>query len=403
MHRRDGWFPVALVLCVAAFGCGRRSPAGPPGSGQPGQPALEVLVSLPTVKEVNDYEDFTGRTEAVASVEVRARVTGYLDKVLFKEGSSVKEGERLFEIDPRTYGADLKRTEAVLQQAEAHVKRLQLDYHRAAGLLPTRAISQEDFDKIAGDRDEAAAAVRIAEAARDLAKLNLDFTKVTAPLSGRISRQLVDPGNMVKADETALTTIVSQDPVYAYFDSDERTTLRVRRLIRAGKMKSSRETEMPVLVGLVDEVDADGAPQFPHTGTIDFVDNRVDAMTGTLRLRGVVPNPDNLLSPGLFVRVRVPIGEPHPAVLVPEQALGSDQGQKFVYVVNDQSEAEYRRVTVGLLQGSLRVIDDGLKAGERVVVSGLQRVRPGVKVQAKPAAEADKADKGAPAKSDKKP
>lgn len=336
-------------------------------------------MTVPVVREITDYEEYSGRIEAVASVEVRARVTGYLDKVLFKEGTEVKQGDPLFEIDPRSYLADLKRTEAIVLQSEAHLQRLQLDYNRAAALLPARAISQEEFDKIVGDRNEAAAAVRLAEAARDLAQLNLGFTKVLAPITGRISRQLIDPGNMVKADETPLTTIVAWDPIYAYFDVDERTILRVRRLIRAGKMKSAREAAAPVHLGLLDE------NGFPHTGTINFIDNRVDAMTGTLRLRGIFENSERLLSPGLFVRVRVPIGKSRSAILISEQTLGTDQGHKFVYVVNGENKVEPRRVQVGALQNGLRVIEEGLAKGERVIFSGLQRVRPGVEVKPKQA------------------
>jgi RND family efflux transporter MFP subunit len=215
----------------------------------------------------------------------------------------------------------------------------------------------------------------MAKAARDLAHQNWEWTVVTAPTGGRIGRQLIDPGNMVQADVTPLTTIVSLDPMYVFFDVDERTTLRVRRLIRSGKMKSSQEANLPVFAGLVDE------EGFPHEGTIDFVDNRTDPMAGTLRIRGKFPNADRIFSPGMFVRVRTPIGKPHEAVLIPEQALGTDQGQSFVYVVNNNKkgdfEVEYRPVKLGLLQGDMRVIeDDGLKAGETVVLKGLQRIKP---------------------------
>jgi RND family efflux transporter MFP subunit len=363
---------LGALTCAAISGCGRRQPALAPTR------TPEVVVSQPVVKTVTDYEDFSGRTQAVASVEVRARVSGYLDKVLFKEGYEVKQGDPLFEIDPRTYEAELKRAEANVRQSIDHLKRLQLDFKRAAELLPTHAISQEEYDLMAGNRDEGEAAVKVAEAARDLARLNVEFTKVTAPLSGRISRQLIDPGNMVKADETALTTIVALDPIYAYFDVDERTTLRVRRLIRAGKVTSSREAAMPVLLSLLDEDD------FPHAGTINFVDNYLDAMAGTLRLRGVFPNPNRLLSPGMFVRIRLPIGKAREAVLVSERALGTDQGQSFVYVLDDEDQVVFRRVKLGSLQDGLRVVEEGLAKGDRVVVSGLQRIRPGVKVDPKP-------------------
>jgi RND family efflux transporter MFP subunit len=365
-------------------------------------------VSQPVVKQITDFEDYTGRTEAVASVEVRARVTGYLDKVLFKEGTEVKQGDPLFEIDRRTYQADLKRMEANVRQAEAHLKRLQFDYKRAAPLLPNHAISQEDFDKIAGDRDEAEAAVKLAEASLDLARLNMGFATVIAPISGRISRQLIDAGNMVKADETVLTTIVTLDPIYAYFDVDERSVLKFRRLMEAGRVKSSRDSVAPVQMGLLDEQDEKGNPLFPHAGIITFVDNRVEPMTGTLRLRGRFDNPRYFLAPGLFARIRVPIGSPHSAILVSEQAFGSDQGQRFVYVVNDKNEIEYRRVKVGPLRDGLRAVEQGLAENDRVVVSGLQRVRPGMKVEPKPAerqaqAAAPPADAGRPSPGSAKP
>jgi len=369
-------------------GCGRQERArADSAKGPSGQPqAAAVVVSRPVAREVTDYEDFPGRTESVASAELRARVTGYLEKsflrgVANKEGREVAEGEVLFQIDPRTYEAELKRAEGTLRQAQAHLARLELDYRRAVPLLPSQAISREDYDKIVGDRDEAQAAVTMAEAARDLAKLNADFTRVTAPFAGRVSRQLVDPGNLVKADETPLTTIVALDPIYVYFDVDERSVLKFRRLMQAGKVKSARDAVAPVWMGLVDEVEEDGTPRFPHEGTINFVDNRIDPMTGTLRLRGVFPNAKRLLSPGLFARVRVPIGKPHPAILIPEEALGSDQGQNFVYLVTDDNRARKRYVKVGPREdGGLRVIESGLAGNERVIQKGLQRVRDGALV-----------------------
>ena len=205
------------------------------------------------------------------------------------------------------------------------------------------------------------------------AKLNLTFTKVLAPFTGRISQRLVDPGNLIVADTTPLTTIVTEDPIYAYFFVDEHTLLRVRRLNEKNKVKSMQDTRPEVQLGLTDEGD-----EFPHKGTINFEDNQVDQQTGTLRLRGIFPNADRLLSPGLFVRIRLPIGQPHDALVIPEEALGTDQGRKFLYVVDDKNIAQYRPVTVGSAYGDgMRVVTEGLTAGERVVVNGLQRVRPG--------------------------
>jgi len=357
-------WPLLLLTGPLFLGCGvgRSTPTAPPPQ--------EVYVALPVVQQITDTDVFTGRTEAVNTVEVRARVTGYLEKALFKDGADVKEGDLLFEIDPRTYRAEYQRTLADVTRAEVHFQRLDNDYKRAAALLPRKAISQEEYDKIAGDRAEAEAAVGVAKASRDFAKQNLDFCKVTAPLTGRISRRQIDPGNLVKADDTPLTVIVALDPMYVYFDVDERSLLRFRRLIQEGKLRSARETRVTVAMGLADETG------FPHEGYIDFAENRVDPQTGTLRARCVFPNPNRILSPGLFARVRVPIGAPHQAILVSERALGTDQGEKFLYVVNDEDQVVYRKVRIGSLQGGLRVIDEGLEPGERVIVSGLQRVRP---------------------------
>jgi RND family efflux transporter MFP subunit len=218
----------------------------------------------------------------------------------------------------------------------------------------------------------------VAKAQVEAAKLNLSFTKITAPITGRISRQNIDPGNLVMADNTVLTTLVTLNPIYVYFDVDERTMLRLRRLIQEGKLKSAREKGVTVNVEMGTS-DEDG---FPHPGVINFVDNRLDPATGTLRVRAVFENPRYFLSPGLFARLRIPIGEPHPATVVAERALGTDQGQRFVFVVNDENVVEYRPVKIGALQDGLREIVEGVKEGERVVVSGLQRVRKGIKVDA---------------------
>ena len=248
-------------------------------------------------------------------------------------------------------------------------------------MLPQKAIAQSDYDLAKAIATRRPAAVKVAEAALNTAELNLDFTKVTAPISGRISRYLVTVGNLVQsgdqANVTLLTTIVSVDPMYAYFDVDERTVLRVRQLIREGKAKSAREAAMPVMLGLANE---DG---FPHRGTIDFVDNQVNPKTGTLRVRGMFPNKDEALLPGFFARVRVPVGAPHQALLVTDRAIDNDQGQKILYVVNDKNEVVSRPIRVGLLHDGLRAIEDGLKPGERVIVNGLQTVRPGITVEPK--------------------
>jgi RND family efflux transporter MFP subunit len=327
---------------------------------------------------IADYEDTTGRIEAVKTVELRARVTGYLNHINFKEGSTVKEGDVLFEIDPRPYEAQLARAAASVTQGTARLNRMRADTQRALAMRSRNAIGREEFDKIVGDRDESAAGVESSRADRDLAQLNLDFTKVRAPIAGLVSRQYIDAGNLVKADDTLLTVIVSHDKMYAYFDVDERTLLRLRRMMQDGLLPADpTEAKMPVKMGLADE------EGFPHTGEINFVDNRLDATTGTLRLRARFDNPHGLLTPGLFVRIRVLIGKPHDVTLIPEEALGTDQGRKFVYVVDAEDKAQYRPIKVGKLHDGLRVITGGLKENERVVIDGLQRVRPGAPVTPK--------------------
>jgi RND family efflux transporter MFP subunit len=361
----------AAGLLAAYTGCGK-----PPAPTMQGK-LPEVMVSLPVERTVQDSEEFTGRTDAKRNVTVRARVSGYLQKVCFKEGADVKEGDVLFEIDPRTYQAEFDRTDANVRQCEANLRTLQANLSRGNEMFARRAIGQEEFDKLAGDRDAMAAQVRLAAAQRDTARLNLEWTKVVSPLSGRISRQLIDPGNLVKADDTALTNIVSLDPIYVYFDVDERTLLTLRRLVLRRKLTSYREARIPVFLGLSDE------EGFPHEGTINFADNQVDPTTGTLRVRGEFPNPGNFLSPGLFARIRLPVGPPHKSVLVAEKALGTEQGQRYLYVVNNKNEIVYRKVKPGSLQGGLRVIEEGVSPGEKVVVNGLQRVRQGSKVETK--------------------
>jgi membrane fusion protein, multidrug efflux system len=362
--------PCLLVLLLTGCSSSRGAPSGQ------ALPKPEVVVSEALAAEVIDYEEFPGRLEAVNMVEIRARVTGYLNKVNFQEGADVKKDALLFEIDPRPYEIGLARAEGTVTQMEGRIKRLDADLVRAQNLLAARGISQEEFDKIAGDRTEAKGLLDNSKADRDQAKLNMTWTKVRAPLSGRISRRFVDPGNLIKADETVLTTIVDLDPIYAYFDIDERTTLKLQRLVKEGKIKWSLDTGLTVQVGLADDVG------FPWQGIINFADNRVDPDTGTWRLRAVIQNPERTLSPGLFVRMRAPLGEKYHAVLVSEKALGTDQGQKFVYVVDSANTVTYRRVHLGKVHRGLIAITDGLTEGEKVIVSGLQRARPGIEVQA---------------------
>jgi len=426
MRRRSVWI-VALLSCGIGAGCARTQ-AKPP---EPNPD--EVLVTLPITDEVTDYEEFIGRTEAMFSVEVRARVNGYLDRVNFNDGDEVEKGALLFEIDARPYKATYDQTVATLEQGNARLIRTTADHRRADALLARNAIGREEYDRIQGDFAESKASIGAAKAMLDMAQLNLDWTKVTAPISGRLSRRMVDPGNLIKADETLLTTIVSLDPMYVNFDIDERTILKIRRLIAGGRIRSRQEVEVPILVGLADEA------EFPHRGTINFSDNRIESTTGTLRVRGVIANPKpRLLSPGLFAKIRLPIGSPHKSIMVPETAIGTDQGRKFVYVINKPKKAKFKikNETTGKVEeverdtglaskrevevGSLvrvgddssvkvfRVVTKGMKVDEPVIVSGLQRVRDKKPVlfasapefkkatEARPVAKGDAAPSGAP-------
>ncbi len=368
-------FPALLlgVALVCLSACAKPAPA----LAQTKPP--EVIVDFPTQKVVTDYEDFTGRTEPIQMVEIRSRVTGYLDEIHFTDGKDVVANQPLFDIDPKTYQATLDQSVANVSQAQARLDRLQRDFERVQTGVVGGSVTREEFDRVSGDRAEATAALALARASKALAETNFKFTKILAPFAGRTSRRMIDRGNLVKADDTILTTIVALDKIYATFDIDERTLLRLRRLNREGKTDSPRTVKVEVEIGLADE------EGFSRKAVIDFIDNRLNAATGTLQVRAVLDNPNLMLSPNLFIRVRVPVGRPHEAILVPEEALGSDQGQKYVYVVNAEDEVVYRRVEVGQEWNQQRAIVKGVQAGDRVIVSGLQRVRPGVKVTPKQA------------------
>ena len=378
------WFPFraenVAVLCglaVSLAGCGGKTVTGPKAG-----ETIAVVVTLPIEKELADFAEFTGRTDAVESVEIRARVSGYLKKIHFKPGKEVEAGAPLFEIDSRPYDAELQRSEGTLATAEASLKQAVAEMGRAEGLRGKGVSTQADYDKAIADQAHAEAAIQSTKATVVQAKLNQDFTNVTAPISGRTSRELITEGNLVSADTTALTTIVSLDPIYAYFDVDERTLLDIQKRIREKKMESARERDdVEIRLALANETG------FPHVGVIDLVDNRIDASTGTIQIRGRFPNADRILTPGLFVRIQFQMGPTRGRLLVPEQALAQQQGQRYVYVVSADRKIERRNVTVGRRDGAMRVVETGLQSGESVVVKGQQRVRPGVevRVEAEPA------------------
>ncbi len=343
-----------------------------------------VSVSKPIERLVTDYVDFTGRLEAPDSVEVRARVTGYLVKMPFKEGEPVKKGDLLFEIDDRPYKADLDRAKGDLERTKASLEKAQADLDIALTIYKDnpKAISQEEINKRKGSRDEAAGQLKAAEATLAKSQLNYDWCKVYSPIDGRVSRYNLTLGNLASQDTSVLTTVVSQDPLYAYFDVDEYTMLRIIRLLLKSDVDLLKEQKVKVLMGLADE------EGYPHEGHVDFANNVVNSSTGTITARGVFDNRPSplgrrLLQPGMFVRIRLPLGKPHPAVLVSEKALATDQGQKYVLLVDEKNVVQYRRVQVGPTQDDgLRVIAEWLKSGERVIVSGLQLVRPRMEVEA---------------------
>ena len=369
----------ALVLSAGMVlsGCAR------PPAENPATTAASITVSYPIEKTITDFVEFTGRTAAVDSVEVRAHVWGYLQKVNFKEGALVKKGDVLFELDPRPYEAMLNQAKAKVAQDQAQFTFDEAEYQRYLKLVGSGAVSRSDMDKI-----QAARSVDLANIAADKAvvasrQLDLEYTKVTAPVSGRISRYIVTVGNLIQSGDqnggTLLTTIVSVDPMYVYFDIDERNVLRIQQLTREGKARLPRHPNVvvPVLLGLANE------EAYPHQGTIDFVDNQVNPKTGTLRVRGLFANKDEALAPGLFARVRLPLGDPHQALLVIDRAIDSNQGQKVLYVVDEKNRVASRPVRIGALHEGLRVIEEGLKPGERLIVNGLQQVRPGATIEPK--------------------
>jgi RND family efflux transporter MFP subunit len=373
--RRRPMRTLVLVVCVGLAGCARLP------SGAPTAAPVTVTVSHPVERDVTDYVDFTARTAAVDSVDVKAHVWGYLQKVNFKEGDLVKNGDVLFEIDPRPYEALLNQAKAKVRQDEAQLELDEAEYQRNVTSYTRGASSKSELDKAVAARDVDLANIAADKALVASRQLDLDYTKVVAPVGGRVSRYVVTVGNLVQAGDqnggTLLTTIVSVDPMYAYFDVDEHTALRVRQLAREGKSDSPRDGGYPVSLGLANE------EGFPHRGTINFVENQVNPKTGTIRVRGVFPNTDQVLLPGLFGRVRTPVGRPHTALLVSDRALDTDQGQKVLYVVNDKNEVVSRPVQVGAIHGGLREVTDGLRPGERVVVTGLQQVRPNATVEPK--------------------
>ena len=357
------------VITAAVLFCGCEPPEPP----KPSPP--EVTVTLPVKKDVVDYADFTGTTEASEFMEVRARVQGFLKSVDFADGDMVKEGDLLFVIEPEPFRARLAEAQANLAQTEASLKLAEANLGRAKQLVEKKTISQEEFQSKWAQRDAAQAEIDGDKAAIDQAKINLGYTEMHAPFSGRVGRHLVDPGNLVGASEnTLLTTIVKMQPMYAYFDVSERVILRHLQWRRENPKRKDSDQKARVYLGLADEAG------YPHEGVLDFLDNRVDPATGTALVRGVFANKEDYLYPGLFVRIRIPLETQKDAVLVRERAIGTDLGGKYVLTVDDKNIVRQQHVELGQLFGELRVIDEGLGPEDRYIVSGLQRARPGLPV-----------------------
>jgi RND family efflux transporter MFP subunit len=336
-----------------------------------------VTVAAAIEQSVADWDEFTGRLEAVNTVEVRPRVTGFLDSVKFKEGSVVRKGDLLFVIDARPYQAELDKAEANLARAKSHAEVTANDVKRAEKLLGGQALSREEYERRVNESRSAAADVRAADAQVEVASLNLEFTRVIAPIDGRVSKAEVTAGNLVSGGNgaaTLLTTVVSIDPIYVTFEGDEQAYLKYSDLARRGERDSSRDVRNPVKMGLANE------SEYPHDGYMTFVDNQVNPRTGTIRGRAVFDNKDGYLTPGLFARIKLLGSNQHKSVLVDDRAIGTDQSQKFVYVVDANNTVSYRPVKPGRLVDGLRVVNEGVAAGELVIVNGLQRVRPGIAV-----------------------
>ena len=379
-HPRLGLSLSTLSLTLLVASCGGDSSqeqarsSGPPPT---------VSVAEPVVHQVTEWEEFTGRLAAVDAVDVRARVSGYLQSAHFEEGGTVQKGDLLFVVDPRPYVALLTEAEAEVTSAKVRLELARSELNRAQRLFERRAISEEELDTRTQEEKEAEATLAAADAAVEAARLDVEFTKVRAPITGRISNVRVTEGTLIRggsADATVLTTLVSVDPIYFYFTADERAVLRYMRWIAKGDRPSAREHTTQAFLELADE------QGFPHVGLVDFVDNRIDEATGTLQVRAVFDNPEALLVPGMFGKLTLPGRGPFEALLVPDEAIGTDQAQQFVYVVatgdDGSAVAQRRTVQPGIKAYGLRVIESGLETGERIVVRGVQRVRAGQPVTA---------------------
>ena len=369
---------ISLGVVLLGAGCGK-------GTGSQQAPAMvppKVTVAPVVQRQVTEWEEFTGRAEAVENVEVRPRVSGHVQEVRFQSGQLVKKGDVLFVIDPRWHQAEFERRNAEYEQAKVRLATAEREAKRTEQLLASKAISTEEAEARQARFSEAKAGLLAAEAARNFAKLDLEYTQIRAPIDGRVSRAIVTQGNFVSGlagNATLLTTIVTVDPVYVYADIDENSLLRFNKLVRNGKVPAADGDKVPVELQLGNE------EGFPHRGVIESFDNRLDAGTGSILLRAVFPNKDGAIVPGLFARIRVPLSAQYNALMVNDSSIGTDQALKFVLTLSSSNTVEYRPVTLGPTIDGMRVVRSGLKEGEEIIVNGMARVRPGMPVVAEKA------------------
>ena len=361
----------AVLSCVLSSGCARTA-------AQPGEPPpSKVTVAKVAPQDVTEWDEFTGRLEAVNSVSVRPRVSGYVSAVRFEEGAIVRRGDPLFLIDPRPFEAEVDRLRAELNRARATVRRAKSELDRAGRLASENAMSHEEQERRASFAEESSAQVAAVEAALRAAELNLEFTRITSPIDGRVGRAIVTQGNLVSSgpgEATILTTVVSLDPIYATFDADEQAYLQYSAMARKAA-GAKGQGALPIRLALASD------RSFPIEGKLNFLDNQIDPATGTIRARAIFRNADRSLTPGLFVRLQLPKATKRAGLLIQDRAVGTDLDKRFVYVVKPDHTIEYRGVELGPLVNGLRVVRSGVNNGDLVVVNGLQRVRPGVKVE----------------------
>ena len=365
--------PAFIVLCALAVSACARTAAQPADP-----PPPKVTVAQVVSRDITEWDEFTGRLEAVNTVAVRPRVSGYVSAVRFAEGAIVRRGDPLFQIDARPFEAEADRLRAELARARATVQRATSELQRSARLASENAMSHEEHERRAAFAQESAAAVAAVEAALRAADLNLEFTRVTSPIDGRVGRAIITPGNLVSSgpgEATLMTTVVSLDPIYASFDADEQTFRKYADLARDGKVASPRDGGLLIRLAVASD------HEFTREGKMNFLDNQIDPATGTIRGRAVFRNADRSLTPGLFVRLQFPGSGKYRGLLIQDRAVGTDLDKRFVFVVTRARTVEYRSVTLGPLVDGLRVVRDGITEGDLVVVNGLQRVRPGMKVE----------------------